>query len=118
MPRMLRHLMAVMCAVVALLLAGCAGDGVRVVEGTDLSLGVSVPGSEGVLDLTFLNYLSGFRLQAEANSRVKLKYTCCETNDYLGIVHTRSAKSIEAETVPTVEEEKDEGEEKETESHD
>ena len=116
MPRMLRHLTAALCAAAALLLAGCAGDGVRVVEGTDLSLGVSVPGSEGVLDLTFLNYLSGFRLQAEANSRVKLKYSCCETNDYLGIVQTRSAKTIEAETVPTVEE--DDENKKEGESHD
>ena len=93
-----------------ILLGGCTVDGPKIVEGTDLSVGISVPGSEGVYELTFFNWLSGFKCQADDNSRVKLRYTCAETNDYFGVVSTRVYKTVDAEITPVVDEAEDGGE--------
>ena len=96
----------ILAAASIMLVAGCSslGDGAKVVEGTDLTLGVSLPYADAGDAMTVINYLTGFRLTVDETSRCKLKYTCCETNDYFGIVHTRINKSIEADIEPTVEE--------------
>ena len=101
--------------------AGCSslcGDGAKVVEGTDLTLGVSLPYSEASDAMTLINYLTGFRLTVDETSRCKLKYTCCETNDYFGMVTTRIAKSIEADIEPTIDESEESEEEKPAENAD
>lgn len=105
MRKMLR--LTALTAIFAAFLAGCTslGDGAKVVEGTDLTLGVSLPYSDASDAMTVINYLTGFRLNVDENSRCKLKYTCCETNDYFGMVHTRISKSIEADIEPTIDEE-------------
>ena len=97
-----------LAALCALALVGCVGDGAKITEGTDVSVGISLPGTEGEMSLTVFNYLSGFRIGLEENSRIKLKYKVAETNDYLGTIHTRVQKEIEAEIVPTINEEEPE----------
>lgn len=96
----------------ALLAAGCASETVKVVEGTDLSVGFTIPGMEGEANFTVFNYLSGFKTTTAESNRVKLKYTCSETNDYFGVISTRVHKGVEAEIEPVV----DEPEEEETET--
>lgn len=74
--------------------------GAKVVEGTDLAIGVSIPSSDGMADLNVLNYLSGFRLGVAQNAGLSLTYTVAETNSYLGIVQTQTSKSIKARVEP------------------
>ena len=85
----------------ALLLSGCVYKGAKVTEGTDLSVGLSIPGTEGAASVTILNYLSGFRLGLAQNAQMTLAYTVSETNSYLGIATTRTAKTITATVTPT-----------------
>ena len=93
--------------------AGCASECAKVVEGTDLSVGFTIPGMEGEASFTVFNYLSGFKCTTGESGRVKLKYRCSETNDYFGAITTRVAKEVEAEIEPVVDEpEEEEPEEK------
>lgn len=85
----------------ALLLSGCVYKGAKVTEGTDLSVGLSIPGTEGAASVTILNYLSGFRLGLAQNAQMTLAYTVSETNSYLGIATTRTQKTITATVTPT-----------------
>lgn len=85
---------------VALHCGGCVYKGAKVTEGTDLAIGLNVPVSEGTLQFQVLNYLSGFRLGVDRNAVLKCKYTAAETNDYLGVVHTRVYKTVDASVEP------------------
>lgn len=85
---------------IALASAGCVYKGAKVTEGTDLAVGLTVPGSEGALTLDALNYLTGFRLGVAENAGLKVKYTCAETNSYFGCITTRIYKSIDAKVEP------------------
>ena len=100
---MLRRVIA--AAALAALVAGCVGDGGKITEGTDLSVGMSIPGTDGEMSLTIFNYLSGFRLGVEEGSRITLEYSVSETNDYCGLIHTRVSKAISATITPVVDEE-------------
>lgn len=88
---------------VTALLGGCSsmGDGAKVVEGTDLTLGVQFPYAD-CDTMAVMNYLTGFRVTVAENARARVKYTCAETNDYLGIVTTRVYKNIDATVTPTM----------------
>ena len=79
---------------------GCAYMGGKVVEGTDLAVGISVPATEGTIDLNVLNYLSGFRLGVDRNAIFRVKYTIDEDNAYLGIATIKSKKTIDATVEP------------------
>ena len=102
---MLQRLTARLSSLVLLVsLAGCASETVKVVEGTDLSVGFTIPGMEGEANFTVFNYLSGFKTTTAESNRVRLKYTCSETNDYFGVISTRVHKGVEAKIEPVVDE--------------
>ena len=84
----------------ASLVSGCIYKGAKITEGTDLAVGLTIPGSEGAVQINALNWLSGFRLGVAENARLTVKYTHAETNSYLGVVTTRLAKSIDATVEP------------------
>ena len=98
------HYRIAISLVAALLLAGCASESAKVVEGTDLSVGFSLPLAEGESNFTVFNWLSGFKTTTAESSRVKLRYTCAETNDYFGCIYTRTHKTVDAEITPVVDE--------------
>ena len=54
-------------ALSAAFLYGCATKGAKVVEGVDFSAGIDLPAAEGAAELSFINYLSGFRFSADRN---------------------------------------------------
>jgi len=89
--------------IIAVLGTGCAYKGAKVVEGTDLAIGLNLPMTEGTMQLQVLNYLSGFRLGVDRNADLSVRYTVAETNDYLGCVHTRVFKTIDATVEPVAE---------------
>ncbi len=100
----LRSVVVLVGLACCLLAPGCVYKGAKVTEGTDLSVGISVPGTEGAASMTILNWLSGFRLGLAQDAALTLTYTVSETNDWLGIATTRTAKTITATVEPTVRE--------------
>jgi len=96
----LHLLVLVVVLVVSLVFSGCVYKGAKVTEGTDLAVGFTVPGTEGAVSFDALNYLTGFRLGVAENAALTVKYTCAETNSYLGVVTTRVFKSIDAKVEP------------------
>lgn len=96
----MKPLRIVIVSAALLVAAGCVYKGAKIIEGTDLAVGFTVPGTEGAIQFDALNWLSGFRLGVAENSGLKVKYTVAETNDYFGIVHTRVIKTIDAKVEP------------------
>lgn len=84
----------------SLLFGGCVYRGAKITEGTDLAVGISLPGTDGILSCQALNYLSGFRLGVAEGSALTVAYTTAETNSYFGVVSTRSAKTVRATVTP------------------
>lgn len=85
-------------AVVAL--SGCIYKGAKVVEGSDIAVGLQLPSTDGALQLQLFNYLSGFRLGVDQNARLKVKYTVAETNSVLGVWNGETQKTIDATVEP------------------
>jgi len=79
---------------------GCVYKGGKITEGTDLSVGINVPTTDGALQLQVLNYLSGFRLGVAENAKLTMKYTVSETNSYLGCISTCVSKTVDATVEP------------------
>ena len=84
----------------ASLVCGCVYRGCKITEGTDVAIGLTVPGTEGVLQFNALNYLSGFRLGVAENAALTVEYTTVATNSYFGVVKTETAKRIKAKVEP------------------
>ena len=87
-------------SVAATLASGCIYKGAKATEGTDFSVGLSVPGTEGAASVTILNYLSGFRLGVAENASMTLTYTNSYTNSYFGIATTEGVKTVNATVTP------------------
>ena len=81
-------------------LSGCVYRGAKITEGTDVAIGLTVPGTEGVLQFNALNYLSGFRLGVAENAALTVEYSTVATNTYFGVVTTETAKRIKAKVEP------------------
>jgi hypothetical protein len=90
-----------LCATLAILAVGCMYKGAKVVEGTDLAVGLTIPQTDGAAQMDVLNWLSGFRLGVAENCGLKVKYMVAETNDFLwGAASTRTWKTIDAKVEP------------------
>lgn len=83
-----------------LFFGGCVYKGAKVTEGTDLTLGVSLPAASGVAETAVVNRLTGFRLAVAENSRLKVKYMVAETNSWFGCIYTHTHKAIDATVEP------------------
>jgi hypothetical protein len=88
-------------ALASVFAGGCSYKGVKVVEGTDLIVGINVPVSEGSAQFQLMNYLSGFRLGVDRNAKLKVKYIVAETNTYFGVIQTSTSKSVDAKVEPS-----------------
>ncbi len=82
------------------LCGGCVYKGCKLVEGTDLAVGLNVPTTEGALQLQVLNYLSGFRLGVAENAALVVEYETFATNSYFGCVRTETTKRVKARVEP------------------
>ena len=90
------------CAIAAMIaLTGCAYKGAKVTEGTDFSAGISLPATEGVAQVSFVNYLSGFRLGVAENSGMECEFR--GTNHFSfawGLYESRADKWFKAKVEP------------------
>ena len=93
-------LAALALAALTLALSGCVYKGAKIVEGSDLAIGLNVPSTDGTLQLQLLNYLSGFRLGVAENAALTVEYSTVASNSYFGVVQTQTSKSISATVQP------------------
>lgn len=91
---------ALMLVLGVLSLCGCVYKGAKVTEGTDFSAGIPVPATDGAVQFTLINYLSGFRVGVAENAMTTIKYTSTWTNSYLGMVSTQGTKTADITVSP------------------
>jgi hypothetical protein len=87
-------------AALAATCAGCVYRGAKITEGVNLIVGLSVPGTDGALQINALDWCTGFRMGVAENAAFKCRYVCATTNSFFGIVHTECYKTIDAEVNP------------------
>ena len=89
------------------LFAGCAYKGGKVVDGTNLCIGMTIPGTEWTINA--LDYVGGIRVGGNDQTSITVSNEVVETNAYFGIVETRRHSRMTATIEPCVNEEEPKG---------
>ena len=84
----------VLCAA----LMGCAYRGGKVVDGANLAIGMTIPGTEWSINA--LDYVGGVRVAGQDSTRITVANEVAETNDYFGVVTTRRKTRMSATIEP------------------
>lgn len=80
------------------LLTGCAYKGGKVVDGTNLAIGMKIPGTEW--NVSLLDYVGGVRVAGQDSTRITVTHEVGETNSFFGVVETRRHTRLSAEIAP------------------
>ena len=81
------------------LFAGCAYKGGKVVDGTNLCIGMTIPGTEWTINA--LDYVGGLRVAGNDQTSICVSNEVVETNSYFGVVETRRHSKMTATIEPT-----------------
>ena len=81
------------------LFAGCAYKGGKVVDGTNLCIGMTIPGTEWTINA--LDYVGGIRVGGNDQTSITVTNEVVETNAYFGIVRTERHSKMTATIEPT-----------------
>ena len=81
------------------LFAGCAYKGGKVVDGTNLAIGMTIPGTEWTINA--LDYVGGLRVAGNDQTSICVSNEVMETNSYFGVVETRRHSRMTATIEPT-----------------
>lgn len=83
------------------LLAGCSSyKGGRVVDGTNLEIGIAVPGTDGMLTIDALSYTAGLKVCGADKTIINVTNFVSETNSYFGVVKTQRNSRMSAIIIP------------------
>ena len=82
------------------LITGCTTyKGGKVVDGTNLEIGISVPGSEWNWTINALSYTGGLKVCGDERTSITVTNEVAETNSYFGVIktqrHTKMSSLIE-----------------------
>ena len=78
---------------------GCAYKGGKVVDGTNLCIGMTIPGTEWTINA--LDYVGGVRVAGNDQTSICVSNEVIETNSYFGVVETRRHSKMTATIEPT-----------------
>ena len=78
---------------------GCAYKGGKVVDGTNLAIGMTIPGTEWTINA--LDYVGGLRVAGNDQTSICVSNEVMETNSYFGVVKTRRHSKMTATIEPT-----------------
>ena len=78
---------------------GCAYKGGKVVDGTNLCVGMTIPGTEWTINA--LDYVGGLRVAGNDQTSICVSNEVMETNSYFGVVETRRHSRMTATIEPT-----------------
>lgn len=77
---------------------GCVYKGGKVVDGSNVAIGMTVPGTEWSINL--LDYVSGLRVAGDSLTRVTVSNEVNEITRVLGIFESRRRSKMAAEVEP------------------
>ena len=86
---------------------GCAYKGGKVVDGTNLCVGMTIPGTEWTINA--LDYVGGLRVAGNDQTSITVSNEVVETNAYFGVVRTQRHTKMAATIEPCVNEEEPKG---------
>ena len=90
---------AILCLfVVSLIFSGCSSP--RYVQGVDVSLGLSVPATDGAAQISLFEYISGIKMASTTNLPFKVVYKEWTTNSYFGVVNVNEHRETEVDMKP------------------
>ena len=90
---------AILCFfVVSLFFTGCSSP--RYVQGVDVSLGLSVPATDGAAQISLFEYISGIKMASTTNLPFKVVYKEWTTNSYFGVVNVNEHRETEVDMKP------------------
>ena len=78
---------------------GCAYKGGKVIDGTNLAIGMTIPGTEWTINA--LDYVGGLRVAGNDQTSICVSNEVLETNSYFGVVETRRHSKMTATIEPT-----------------
>ena len=81
------------------LFAGCAYKGGKVTDGTNLCIGMTIPGTEWTINA--LDYVGGLRVAGNDQTSICVSNEVTETNSYFGVVETHRHSKMTATIEPT-----------------
>ena len=84
--------------VISLLFSGCSSP--RYVQGVDVSLGLSVPATDGAAQISLFEYISGIKMSSTTNLPFKVVYKEWTTNSYFGVVNVNEHRETEVDMKP------------------
>ena len=82
----------------SLFLSGCSSP--RYVQGVDVSLGLSVPATDGAAQISLFEYISGIKMASTTNLPFKVVYKEWTTNSYFGVVNINEHRETEVDMKP------------------
>ena len=82
------------CLALACVSCGCAYKGGKVVDGTNLAVGITVPGTEWHINV--LDYVGGVRVACNDMTFIVVTNDVAETNRYFGVVETNRRTKMTA----------------------
>ena len=78
---------------------GCTYKGGKVVDGTNLVIGMTIPGTEWTINA--LDYVGGIRVGGNDQTSITVSNEVVETNAYFGVVKTSRHSKMTATIEPT-----------------
>ena len=81
------------------LCSGCAYKGGKIVDGTNLCVGMTIPGTEWTINA--LDYVGGVRVAGNDQTSICVSNEVAETNAYFGVVKTHRHSKMTATIEPT-----------------
>ena len=79
----------------SLFFVGCSSP--RYVQGVDVSLGLSVPATDGAAQISLFEYISGIKMSSTTNLPFKVVYKVWTTNSYFGVVKVNEHRETEVD---------------------
>ena len=94
-------LMWLLLAILAIgtLCSGCVYKGGKIVDGTNLCVGMTIPGTEWTINA--LDYVGGIRVAGNDQTSICVSNEVAETNSYFGVVETHRHSKMTATIEPT-----------------
>ena len=77
---------------------GCVYKGGKVIDGTNLAIGMKIPGTEW--SISILDYIGGVRVAGQDSTHITVKHEVAETNTYFGVVTTSRRSTLTADIEP------------------
>ena len=94
-------LLAVAVAALCLFGSGCCYKGGKVVDGTNLEIGICIPGTEWSINA--LSYTGGIKGAGNQNTAIVVSNEVQETNSYFGVITMERKTKMTARIEPTEE---------------